>query len=379
MELPSIFKSQKITKSNLYIYDDIFPCPYSDWRFNEYIYYLKNIDNTIINVNEYPLWYLKPYIDHLKYKSDFKNNFPQFKKNLHKFRSNQKVNAKLGYCLFFNNLKKVFPIFKNNDIPFVFTLYPGGGFKIHENLFEQDLKHFFNSNQFRHVIVNMPYVYDYIRNKFKIPDNKISYIYGAPLSLPKVDIRINDKEKIKIVFSAHKYSANGQDKGFDVFNKVAKILEDDNRFYFTVLGGFESNDFLVHTNNINFKNTILPEKLPEEFSNHDIIISPNRSNILHKGAFDGFPTGSVVHAVNSNCLMMITDDLGNANSLGLIDGIDYILITTSVIEIVEKLKYLANNQNLIRTIANNGKEKLLKNFDISNQLTSRFNILKTYL
>lgn len=53
----------------------------------------------------------------------------------------------------------------------------------------------------------------------------------------------------------------------------------------------------------------------------DIILSPNRSNILANGAFDGFPTAAVVEAGLKGVIMMISDD--NNQNLIFKDGEDY--------------------------------------------------------
>jgi hypothetical protein len=227
----------------------------------------------------------------------------------------------------------------------------------------------------------MPHVYDYILNKFKIDSNKITLIYGVPINLPVIDIDANNNidNKINILFSSHKYSSHGVDKGFDVFIRVAKVFEKDSRFTFSVIGGFNKGDMVVNAQNVAFIPELTDNQLAEKMKNYDIILSPNRSHVLHHGAFDGFPTGSVLHAVNSGCLMMITDDWDNSNLLGLIDGLDFIRISCSVMEIKQKLEHLANEPNKMKQIALNGKLKLKTLIDTNTQLERRMSIISSYL
>jgi hypothetical protein len=370
----SILAAENINASFL-IFDDIFPNPLSDWRQNEYLFYLENIreskiitglhNRTISNERKRQI-------------EDFISENTLDKNSVILFNEHDKFSAKLGYCLFFNNLKEIFPILVKNNIPFVFTLYPGGGFKLYDHDTEKNLSTYFSSTLFRHVIVNMPHVYDYLIQRFNIDRSRVSLIYGAPLSLPEIIDSSTDYDSvIRIVFSSHKYIQHGLDKGFDIFNKVAKYFEGNPNFEFTCIGGFSEKDLVTNTNNINFISNLLPEKLGSEFAKYDIIISPNRSHVLHYGAFDGFPTGSVLHACNSGCMMMLTDDWNNATPLGLVDNESYIFIAANSEFIISKLLEISKSQ--IKPFARKGKEILLKQLDLNNQMKRRMTILNRYV
>ena len=361
--------------ANFLIFDDIFPHPLSDWRQNEYLYYLNNIRETKIVTGIHNRNNFKEIKQHIE---EFNLDNPFFKNSVLLFNEYDEYTAKLGYCLFYNNLKKVFPLFIKNNIPFVFTLYPGGGFKLYDYDTDKNLLKYFSSSLFRHVIVNMPHVYDYLIQRFNIDGSKVSLIYGAPLSLPEViDSTKNDDSIIRIVFGSHKYVQHGIDKGFDIFNKVAKYFEGNPNFEFTCIGGFSEKDLITSTKNINFISDVLPEKLSSEFAKYDIIISPNRSHVLHYGAFDGFPTGSVLHACNSGCMMMLTDDWNNSTRLGLVDKESYIFIAANSEFVKNKLLEISKSE--IKAIARKGKESLLKQLDLNNQMISRMIIMNQYV
>ncbi len=369
------FLSKKDVKADLIVFDDVFPNPLSDWRLNEFLYYLENIKNTVI-VSGYGSTKLNTNSSYTDY---FNINYSQHKNKLIEFNIYHKYNAKLGYCLFYNNLKLAFNFFEKFNIPFVFTLYPGGGFRFYDRDIENTLDRYFSSVLFKHVIVNMPHVYDYLISKFNLKSSQITLIYGVPIELPPVQKRHLPNGKIKVLFSSHKYTPYGIDKGFDIFNRVAKCLENDNRFSFSVLGGFSEKDLVIQTNNIQFIPELVNNALSEEMQNYDIILSPNRSHILQLGAFDGFPTGSVMHAANSGCLMMITDDWDNSEAIGLMDGRDFIRISTNVSEIINKLKQLADDRDMLSFIASNGKVKINRLIDSSTQLNKRGIILSKFL
>jgi hypothetical protein len=371
-----LYTKKKDIISDLLIFDDVFPNPLSDWRYNEFVYYIDNILKTTIITNIY-----RNSLTITKMSDEFiDNNFFKYK-NVISYNKYHTYKAKIGYCIFYNNLKLAFPYFEKHNIPFVFTLYPGGGFRIYNKEFENSLKRYFSSRLFNHVIVNMPHVYDYIKNRFFIDDDRISYIYGAPINLSGNDILFDKKteQKLKIIFCSHKYMPHGIDKGFDIFNKLAKNLEGDPRFEFICIGGFDKTDLIVPTENIQFKSFLLPDDLHLIFESSDIILSPNRSHVLYYGAFDGFPTASVLHAATCGCMMMISDEMGNSKPLNLIDNEDFVLIAPNVDIITDKILYLANNRGVIRRIAKNGRDKMIKNINQENQLSQRLSIIGRYL
>jgi hypothetical protein len=370
----SYLNKQDIT-SDLIIFDDVFPNPLSDWRYNEFINYLDKYENSFVitNISKTKFKRIDNHTEH------FIENNIKYSKRIINFNPYHTYNAKLGYCLFYNNLKIAYPFFEKYNIPFVFTLYPGGGFSIYDKRFEQSLERYFASSLFKHVIVNMPHVYNYLINNFNLDNNKITLIYGVPINLPMIENNTRRDDKVKVLFSSHKYTQHGIDKGFDVFNKVAKLFENDNRLTFDVIGGFTKEDMVIDTSNISFINELLDNQLSEKMRCYDIILSLNRSHVLHYGAFDGFPTGSVLHAINSGCLMMSTDDWDNSNSLGLVDGVDFIRVSTSAFEIKERIEKLIQEPSLIKNIAANGKQKLQKLILANTQLIRRESIISSYL
>jgi len=374
--------NQLAFNAEIVIIDDIFPNPLSDWRVNEYLGYLKNFSDVLIftgtikNDNLYIPESYKDWLDSFLNKTKFSQS------RFHALQYNLKIDAKLGYCLFYNNLKYAFSIFEKNNIPFVFTLYPNGGFSIYDNECETQLSIFFSSRLFRHVIVNMPHVYDYIIQRFKLDINQITLIYGAPLNHSEQFLNNSNlvfNERINVVFVAHKYSKYGIDKGLDVFVKVANHFRGNRKISFTIIGDYTQSDLVCTSDNLAIITAKNPEYLDDILKNYQIVLSPNRSHVLHYGSFDGFPTGSVVHAAFCGCMMMLTDSWDNANSIGLINNVDLVLISDRPSEIVEKLSFFIDNPNEISKIAENGSKKLKQLINCDDQIQKRLDIINKYI
>ena len=367
--------------ANFIIIDDFFPNPLSDWRLREFDNYLDLIPDTKIlfiprtSDSQY-------FTDKTKFDRDnYYLGKPEHRNKIIDIKRYTILKCNLAYCLFYHNLREAFPYFYRYKISFVFTLYPGGGFKIYNEEFDKELLNYLNSDLCSQVIVNMPFVYDYLTDRLNVNPNKITLIYGVPIVSPVIKkLEFTKKpEPLRVIFSSHKYMQFGLDKGFDIFNGVAKSLEDNLKFAFTVVGGFKEDDLLYSSKNIRFLDELDIEELQFEYSTHDVILSPNRSFVLGNGAFDGFPTGSVMHAGLNGCLMLITDDLDNSTKLDFKESHDYYRISCNVTEISNLLVNLEDDREKIRRVAISGREKLSQLLDLENQLMKRNEIIQRYI
>ncbi len=119
-------KEKKLNEkeSDLIIIDDYFPNLLTAFRVAEFNYYLKNIKKSIVYSTAYQCdIHLK------KYETEFK----QFEGRVFKFDKNDPLNAKLIYLIFINNVFGALSFIEKSQTPFIFTLYPGGGFKLDVN------------------------------------------------------------------------------------------------------------------------------------------------------------------------------------------------------------------------------------------------------
>ncbi|MEP7092893.1 MAG: glycosyltransferase, partial [Flavobacterium sp.] len=202
-------------------------------------------------------------------------------------------------------------------IPFVFTLYPGGGFQVEDLISDQILQKVLASPQFRKVIVTQLYTKEYlIKNNF-CEANKIEYVFGCVV--PQLSLNANlsfkkkypDKETFDIVFCAAKYMSKGLDKGYDVFIALAHSLIKKYDFVrFHVVGGFDKEeiDVTLLDGKITFYGYQKFDDLNTIYQQMDVIVSPNKPFLYGKGAFDGFPLGTVIEAVLNNVVAIVTDN-----------------------------------------------------------------------
>jgi len=113
-------------KYNLLIYDDFFPNPKSGFRYEEFTYYMENINNlkflltpkTYVAVGESPN-------NQAMYIENLKDKFPKFfddnKITTFDDKGSYNINTKLFYCVFINNIAEMLPALEKNKIPYKFV------------------------------------------------------------------------------------------------------------------------------------------------------------------------------------------------------------------------------------------------------------------
>ena len=211
-----------ILYNDLIIFDDVFPLLLSSFRIAEYNYYLNSINKTIIR-STFPN-YQKAYLEYSLIYNDLSIKVNEYNKK-------QKYRSKLVYTVFINNINYFLDKIEQMKTPFVFTLYPGGGFWVDEIASDEKLKRVFNSKYFKKVIVTQKITYDYLISKNFCTPSSIEFIFGGVLASNYFDKHyikkkyyLNDKNTFDICFVANKYMPKGIDKGYDVFIEVAKKL-----------------------------------------------------------------------------------------------------------------------------------------------------------
>ncbi|MBF6652754.1 hypothetical protein C3B47_07585 [Flavobacterium columnare] len=370
-------------KYDLIIADDILPSTLSPWRNLEYNELIKNFDNSIIYTDT------STYVSYSQDKT-FNENlnsleklYPFVKNKIKKLKRTSNMNCNLFYTIFYNNINKHFDFLEANKIPFAFTLYPGGGFVINNEEIDERLKKIFSSKFFKGVIVNQYITKEYLLKKRLVDPEKIKLIFGVPISIEKTSTKIEKPtEKINILFFANKYTKNGEDKGFDDFQLIAKeLISKSTNYNFIVIGNFNYNDLKINDlqNHFDFKG-ILDEKLfNEELKKTHIIISPNKPFKIAKGSFDGFPLATCISASIYENVLILSDYFNEAEKINLIEGIDFIKFDDNINKVVNEIESLKIDPEKMNTIALNGKNKLLNLYDFNNQIIPRINFIKNIL
>ncbi|TXK46960.1 glycosyltransferase family 4 protein [Pontibacter qinzhouensis] len=371
-------------KYNLIIYDDIFPSEKSLFRFIEFNYYISAFKNTKVLSTGSALRFLEGTESFNSIRNEFllkrKDAKVYFYKGLVNF------NTQLLYCVFLSNAYRIIDLVDYYKIPFVFTLYPGGGFRLHNEQSDIKLKRILESPNLKKVIVTQRITLDYLLAKGVCSKDKISYIFGVvgdveskTNHLPKQRLG-SEKHTFDICFVAAKYTPLGIDKGYDTFIAVAKkLVKISSIFHFHVVGGFNSDDIDISeiSNNITFYGFQNINFLNTFFKSKDLILSPNIPFQLADGAFDGFPLGTCIEASLNGVAIMACDEL-NQND-GYINEEEIIIIKPHVSEIVNKILIYKDNYSKLLAISEGGRKKTLELYSHDKQLNTRYTILKEFI
>lgn len=383
-ELHERFKYYKRGSSHgITILDDMMPSVLSPWRSHEYSELCKVFDGTKIltDLTTYQNYNRgKNYDENLIELISFYPNLDQKIKKL-SFSSN--LNSEITYTMFYNNIKKYFDVLKRNKNPFTFTLYPGGGFGFDDKNVDENLKRYFDSPLFKGVIVNQNITKKYLIDRQLCNPDQINLISGVPLNLETrevVNFQYNkDLKKTAILFFANKYTPDGVDKGFDVFQKIVlALLNKKEDFDFIVIGGFSETD-LIDANLkgiIDFKGMLSEFEFETILKETHILVSPNMPFVLSKNAFDGFPLATCVTASLYGNVNFMTDYFNESEYLDLKHNQDFIKINCDVNEIVYKILELHKNKALLKQIAENGRNKMLHLYSFEKQIIPRIDHFK---
>ncbi len=379
------FFSKSLIKSDLIIYDDIYPHPVSGFRIEEFTVLLTEIKKSKIYLapKSYPIVKTDVNLHPIHVKEIIQNN-NTLKGKLKIYNGIFNFNTRLFYCIFINNIYIFINDLERLKIPFVFTLYPGGGFQMNEDKSDLKIKRILSSPMFKKVIVTQKISKDYLITNHFCEEDKIELIFGGVVpqnSLIKNNFNrknyLINKPTLDICFCAGKYMAKGLDKGYDVFIEVAHALAFKYDFVnFHVIGGFDASDIDVSKINdrITFYGYQKFENLETIYQGIDIIISPNKSFVLNKGSFDGFPLGTVVEAALNQVLVLLSDDI-NQNTI-FKDGEELIIVESNSTCIEKELIHLIENPQRITEIANKGMLKFQEVYSNSIQMKPRIELLK---
>ena len=383
--LKKLFFENFFKKTKVLIVDDIFPCDASPFRYTEYMHYLKAFPDCIVVSDMSAVSMLSDRRAEMVLK-DFKTKYPEYVGKIIKSKSIKFISANIVYVTFYNNLVKYglgTKIKKN----FIVNLYPGGGLRFGNETIDRKLRLSLGSKYCQKVITSQSVIRDYLVKKKICEASKIIVLFGVVIPkccyekpVGKKKFFGDQKETLDICFCAHKYMPKGIDKGFDIFVQVAKRLHViDKKINFHVVGEFGNNDIdvLELGSSIHFYGRRESAWFDDFYLDKDIIISPNRPGILTPGAFDGFPTGSVIEAGIRQVAMFVTDELGmNANSY-FSNLHDIVIIKLDVDDIISKIMHYKCNPDKLKELGQKGRDRILELYSYENQVVSRENIIRS--
>lgn len=372
-------------KAELLILDDLFPNPLSAFRWQEFISYLQEFSS--IRVASVIDFSLPNYINKSQDNAfgSFKKAFPEYSKKISNYYPVTSIDIKVIYSVFLNLAYKFIDFAEKSKTPFVFTLYPGGGFQLNNQESDRKLSRILFSPCFRKVIVTQKISLDYLLRKKLCNPDQIEYIYGAVI--PQSQFNLSDinkryfgfgKDTFDICFTAFRYTEKGVEKGYDIFIKVAhRLIKEIENVQFHVVGNYDESiiDVSQLMGKIKFYG---PQKLDwfdQFYIDKDIILSPNIMVNESNGQFDGFPTASCVDAGLRKTAIFCTDVLG-LNDGYFLDGEEIVIIPHETENIVSIVKDYYHNPEKLRYISENGRKKILQLFGYEAQILPRINLLK---
>lgn len=359
-----------IPQKKLTILDDYFPNLKTGFRISEFNYYLERYPNCEVYSTRYDL-------HHLEYEAAY----PQFTGRVKPFTLfdwTGKSNS-LYYTVFLNNAYNFYFVYELANTPFIFELYPGGGYWINDPEIDAKLIKVLQSPLLKKVIVTQKMTYDYIMNRgFATPD-KVAYIYGMvthpqyfQTAIPK-KFYGKDKATFDVCFVANKYMPLGRDKGYHLFIETCKKLAPAAAdIMFHVVGSFDRDEINLAgiENRITFYGPRDHSFFPDFYSGMDMIVSPNAPFLLIPGkSYDGFPTGCCIDAALHNVGVFCTDLLNQNAHFEHRKNI--FLISLDPIDIADSIMEYYHDPEKLYLMSACGQAKFREVFDFGKQMGER--------
>lgn len=373
---------------DLIIIDDAYPHPRSTdtWRGIEFQAYFDAIEHMAIygTVQSTPLLGEE---SRREIYEKFAQEYPHLKKRVifpYTADYEKIAQAAMLYFVFLQNAYDNLKFVESYQTPFLFELYPGGGFAFHNELSDKKLREVTQSPWFRGVIVSNCVTYNYLIQKGFCTAQQILPIWGCvlnPKSIPADTYTKTyfgpEKPTLDVAFAAFRYSQDGADKGYDVFVEAAKKLHRiSNQIHFHVVGNFDADilDVSELGDTIHFHNVQKAEWFDRFYQQVDIFISPNRVSVLSEGAFDGFPTGCGIDAAVRKTVLLVTDAL-HQNDGQYIDGKELHIIDADAQQIVALVLEYFNCPEKLIEMGTACAAKARKLYSEENQIQPRVNYL----
>jgi glycosyltransferase involved in cell wall biosynthesis len=375
------------SKDRLIILDDIFPSLLSAFRIAEYNVYLNTFDTAEVHSTgaAFPLAGEKRGFSAVL--SDYEKLYPSLGKRVFKFNRRRNLQGKLMYTIFLNNAFSFIDTIKKYNVPFVFTLYPGGGFQLGIEESDSKLRKVCSLPSLKKIIVTQKVSQQYLLERKFCEPSKVEFIYGGVLPserlaktmVPKKYYR-QEKGTFDICFVANKQTIKGIDKGYDVFVEVARLLcKMHQDIFFHVVGPFDGADICVDdiASRIKFYGFKYTDFFAEFYPHMDMILSPNAPFVISPGSFDGFPTGACVEAGLCGVAVFCTDVLGQNSTFK--DGEEIVLISRDIQDICRVIDKYYQNIGGLYQLARKGQEAFREVFDIEAQMKPRLRILSEWM
>jgi lipopolysaccharide transport system ATP-binding protein len=366
-----------VTRSGIVVVDDYFPSVGTGFRLAEFSWLLKHavaerVLTTVAPLDERIGWYSAAQ--------------PLVWDRVEPFDEELLARHELAYVLFLNNAFHHLEVFERHGIPFVMTLYPGGGLYLGDEEAEAKLDRVLGSPMLRAVVTTQPAVTARVRDAVsesvvvtEIIGVVVDPEYLAPGPGHRDDYGGGDRT-LDVCFVAHKYTSDGADKGFPEFvGTIRGLLDAGVSVRGHVVGGFDHGDLPAGQEDlpIDFSGTLPTVELRQFFAAQDVIVSPVRAGVLAAGSFDGFPTGATVEAALCGVMVVASDGLGQ--NVLFTDRRDILVVEPDADEIVTRLREVLGRPGELRRIAQAGLTTTRAAYSVDRQLWGRRGVLEQAL
>lgn len=363
----------------LVILDDFFPNLLTGFRIAEFNAYLETYRNVRV---------LSALEDFQREHARYAARYPHFARRVQRFSPDALGRPRLAYLIFLNNAIRYLPLLEDRGIPFVMTLYPGGGFGLEEAQSDAKLFRVLSSPLLRSVITTQRVTDNYLRafaSSHRLSLSSVRQICGVVVNpmyygddLPAHQPYFGEgKHVLDVCFVAEKYMPSGKNKGYPEFIAAALLLKQEPAVRFHVVGSFTADDLDVTAlgDRIQFYGRIETAHLPAFFSGMDVIVSPNKPRVLHPGNFDGFPTGSCTEAALCGVTVVASDSLGQ--NPGYPDGRGMLIIQPTAAAVERALRELLSHPRRVGEIARLGQTLTRQLYAPDVQIGGRLKVLQT--
>ena len=363
----------------LFLFDTWFPTLLYPYRITEYHAIFEAHPNSEMHSSFAPA----PDGFHQALK-EYRQHYPQYSRRIRKFHPRRPLHGSSAYVLFLCMTMEFLDTIEEAGLPFAFTLYPGGEFRLDQPESDAMLQRVLSSPLFRRVIVTQPVTRDYLLRKGFCAEDQIEYVFGVVIPperlklepLPRLRYGI-DKPELDICFVAHKYMPGGIDKGYDRFVATARLLRAQySQIRFHVVGPYGPDDADVSElgDSLVFYGMQLPDFFPAFYAKMDMIVSPNIPFTLAPGAFDGFPLSTCTEAALCATAVFCTDELAQNQNMFREDE-EIVIISPEPEQIYQKIEtYLADPERLAR-IGAKGHRAFLRVYDYDRQMQPRLRVV----
>lgn len=381
----------------LMLLDTAFPSPISPFRFGEFAGYMQRFPQCVARTRfDHQLFRFGAgleFPDQVMHFAQTHNIDPDRIGHLLKHTD---LRCKLAYTVFVNQADQFFMQMQVPAQKLAFTLYPGGGFELGGARSDGMLRRLFSDPRLERVVTTQRTSYEYLIERGFCKEDRIVHIYGGlvptAMNPPEVDFEARRRERsqraLQVCFVAHRYTATGAEKGYDVLVDVMKALAHEEGVHFHIVGGYDASVLdLGDVRNVTFHGPQPAAFFPSFYAQMDIILSPNAAlSALNKsgvGSFDGFPTGAVLEAGLHGVAMFMSDVLGMNQHIDgkpiFVPGEDAVIIDRQVDQIAEAIRTHMSEPDALEKMAQKGRLRLLQHFARDAQMQPRFELMQTLL